>query len=279
MRYWRPAFLTALISSSFFIGAQASAQGIEKKPAIQALNADLQLSHDQAQKLDPRFNYYFLVMLRFHHDASLTLQEKAKNIADQKKALVADVRPFLTTDQVGMLENDLAKLNLEWVGGSKKFLIPLFSVTYEKFFPSDATTRSIFGPSPSSIQFGITELEQSPNDRTRLSFGFETFGTGTSSNKLFIGSPDAAYEYRVPVAGHFTTFAKVFAGPSYMDYSFDTPNGQHFGAKRIGLNGGVQVGLRYGRAQLTAAYRAFTQPAGIDFNGIQLDLTYVVVHF
>lgn len=218
-------------------------------------------------------------MLGFHHDASLTPQEKAKYIADQKKALVDDVRPFLTVDQIGILENDLTMLNLDWVGGSKKFLVPLFSVTYEKFFPSDATTRSIFGPSPSSIQFGITDLEESPNDRTRLSFSFETFGTGTSNNKLFVGSPDVAYEYRVPIASHLSTFAKVSAGPSYLDYSFDTPNGQHFGAKRFGLNGGFQVGLRYGRAQLTAAYRAFTQPAGIDFNGIQLDLTYVVVHF
>lgn len=218
-------------------------------------------------------------MLGFHNDNSLIGQLRDQKIADEKKALVDAVRSSLSSDQVGLLERDLKMLNLSWSKRPKKFLIPLFSVTYEKFFPSDATTRSIFGPSPSSIQFGITELEQSPNDRTRLSFGFETFGTGTSSNKLFIGSPDAAYEYRVPVAGHFTTFAKVFAGPSYMDYSFDTPNGQHFGAKRIGLNGGVQVGLRYGRAQLTAAYRAFTQPAGIDFNGIQLDLTYVVVHF
>ena len=278
-RNWRMAFLTGLVSSSIFLASQASAQIIDKKPAIQTLNSDLSLSQDQAQKLDPIFKRHFAVIIGLQRDNSLNPELRDQRIADEKKALAEEVKPSLTTNQLEQLERDLESLNFPRSKSSKKSLIPLFSVTYERFLPTAATTRSIFGPAPSSIQFGITELEQSPDERTHLSFSFETFGTATTSNKLFIGSPDIAYEYRMPFATHFSAFAKVFAGPSYMDYSFDTPNGQHFGAKRFGVNGGFQVGLRYGRAQITAAYRAFTQPAGINFNGIQLDATYVVVRF
>ena len=272
-------FLTIACLASVFVAPTASAQTIAKKPALKAILADLKITQEQEIKLKPILVAHLRTLMSIHRDRSLSADASARKIADEKKAIVEEASNSLNLDQVHRLQSDLEDLNLDRFIQTRKPLIPLFSATYERYFPSNATTRSIFGPSPSSIQFGITEFEDAPDSRTHLSFTFETFGIATTNNRLFIGSPDVAYEYRVPIASHFSTFAKVFGGPSYMDYSFDNSTGQHFGAKRLGLNGGLQVGLRYGRAQLTAAYRAFTQPAGMDFNGIQLDLTYVVVHF
>jgi hypothetical protein len=158
-------------------------------------------------------------------------------------------------------------------------IVPLISIGYEWYLPSSGLARSIFGDSTGSFTLSLRDFESSPGKRVYFGFATDSFSIGGSSNKLFVFTPEAAFEYRIPIAQHFSAFAGLSGGPSYMDYSFDNPAGAHFGAKRLGAEGEVKIGLRYTRLQLEASYHALTEPAGISFNGLQLAVTYIVVRF
>ena len=64
-----------------------------------------------------------------------------------------------------------------------------------------------------------------------------------------------------------------------MDYRFDTPDGLHYAAKRIGADAQASVGLRFGPAQIAATYRVVTQTAPISFNGFELSASVIVLRF
>jgi hypothetical protein len=149
----------------------------------------------------------------------------------------------------------------------------------DRYFPESAFTRSIFGGHFDSYGVGFFDLVPSPTSRTHFGFGVDSLSLANSSNDLYMFGAVGTFEYRVPIAGNLSAFSDVSAGPAYMDYSFDTPDGQHFGAKRLGADSFVEVGLRYGPVQIAAGYRGLTEPAGIDFSGAELSVTLVVVHF
>ena len=239
----------------------------------------LQLKAEQNSQVLPIVDSHLRKIIEIYGNSALSKDQKNQQFSDEKQALRKELNPILTSEQQENLDYVLDHLRSDGTLGRKKPIIPLISLTFEKFFPSDALTRSIFGSSTSAIQFGLRELVEAPTQRSRFTIGFGTFNLNNSGNKLFSAGPEASYEYRIPIQRELSAFARISAGPRYMDYSFNLPSGEHDGAKSFGASGSLEAGLRYGRLQLSGAYVASTQPAGINFNGFQVDLTYVVVRF
>ena len=161
----------------------------------------------------------------------------------------------------------------------KKPLIPLLSVTVGTYIPTDPLSRQIFGNSTSFIGVGFRDFARSPSSNDLVGFSLNVLRVGGSSDKFFVASPQVTYEHRFPISKDFSAYGKLLGGPAYMDYSFDLPNGDHFGAKRFGAEGEVEVGLRYGRFQVNAQYHALTEPQNVSFNGVEFSLTWIAVRF
>jgi len=208
-------------------------------------------------------------------DASLNARQRQAKIDESRAEMAQDLRPLLSTEQNRRLADYLSNLNRR-----KRLRLPVSAVsaTYERYLPSSALARSVFGSSPAALGLGFGSFTIG-GKRTRFDFGFDLFDLAISSSKLFVLSPQVSIEYRVPIARDFGAFGKLLAGPAYMDYSFDTPGGAHFGAKRLGADAGIEAGLRFGRVQLDAKYRVFTQPTPVDFDGLQLSVTVIVMRF
>lgn len=161
----------------------------------------------------------------------------------------------------------------------KKPLIPLLSVTVGAYLLTDSLSRQIFGDSTSFVGVGFREFARSPGSNDLVGVSLNVLHVGGASDNFFVVSPQVTYEHRFPIAKGLTAYGKLLGGPAYMDYSFDLPNGDHFGAKRFGAEGEIEVGLRYERFQLNAQYHVLTEPQDVSFNGVELSLTWIAVRF
>jgi hypothetical protein len=245
--------------------------GARKPDMVERVNRFLSLSASQKAAVDPIVLRHEQRIGEIRRDSSLSRGEKALAIRTNVESMVAEIKPYLTGDQVDELDDAFESILKP--GPHAKI-----AVEYSDFFPVDAEMRSIFGNSLASYGIGLGGDER-PGKRTRFGFGVDLFDTASSPNTLFVLSPQESFEYRVPVLKSTYLFGIVSAGPSYMDYTFDTPGGQHFAAKRLGLDGSLEVGLQWGPVRLGVQYRAFTQPADLNFNGIEATLAVTVFKF
>jgi hypothetical protein len=108
--------------------------------------------------------------------------------------------------------------------------------------------------------------------------GFEDLILSTSNGKLFAASPTVGYRYEVPVKN--VLFSGVlYAGPTYLDYSVTTPNGDHIATKRLAGLSGLDLKARWGQLTLYANYKLFTKEDGLDFSGFTLGASWTVFRY
>lgn len=270
--------------------SEPAAGGVQEKPkqAIPksvdlavAIDVYLNLTPDQKSKVDPIVKVHQAKVAAILADSSLSARKKDNRVTDERKALVTAIKPFLTGPQIHKLFTLLDHIRPDGTitRHVKIPFVQLLSLGYDIYYPSDATARSIFGDASGSIRVGFGDFDSATNRRFSFGFALDSLGMGRNENKLFVLSPQMSLQYRIPILPRLSTFASLGAGPSYTDYSFDTPAGAHFAAKRLGAKGELSVGLRYSGLELAATYHAMTRPADIDFDGVQLSLTWIVVRF
>jgi hypothetical protein len=260
------AFCLLVLSASAL-----AAQGTGSK-LVDLLDRKLNLTAKQRADVDPIAKAHGVAIYAIGHDGSLTTRERQEKVAENLLDLKTEIEPFLTPEQVKKLDALLHP-------GGRNRILPDLGVKYEIFFPSGGEARSIFGSSVGSLGVALGSATAEIGQSTRVGYTISTFSLDNSGNSLFLISPQAFAEYRVPIADKLFAFGNISAGPSYVDYSFNTPDGTHFGAKRLGATGEVEVGLRYGQLRLALDYREFTQASGLDFSGLQASLAWIVFRF
>jgi hypothetical protein len=231
------------------------------------------LTDDQKPSVDKIVAGYQQQIATTESDATLSEAQRQAKREEIMAAMARDIRPFLTAAQA----QRLATLSSP---GKQRPRLPIHhaAVSLGDFFPAGRTARSLFSNSEYSYDVDVFGTLAS-NRRSQFGYGLDDFGLADSDNKLWVLSPQASYARSQRIADHLSLFEAVSGGPAYMDYSFNVPDGAHFGAKRIGLDGGVVVGLRYGMAQVSVSYRFLTQPTGVDFDGLAVAIRWVFVRF
>jgi hypothetical protein len=223
----------------------------------------LGLTNAQRSKLDPIVIKYQRRIGAIGRDRSLSVTEKRRQIDEEVDAMIGELKPALTPEQV----TRLSSLNLDEVLTSRpKGFHPQAALNYQVFFPTSSETRSIFGSRPASFGVGLESYDQAIGRRVRVGLGLDAFTIPGSSNMLLVGAPLGTLEYRLPLVRRAYAYGGLAAGPALMDYSFDTPSGRHFSAKRGGLDSRFELGLKWGFFRVAGTYRLLSQPAGISFD-------------
>lgn len=192
--------------------------------------------------------------------------------------MASEIGPMLTPGQRHRRDkymDDLIGFSLP----RRDLVISHLAITYADFMPSGPTARSIFGDNQPSYGISFLGGEGATGDVSEFGFSFDEIVLYNDGNDLFMLSPQITYTWSERLARHWSLFEDLSAGPAYMDYSFDLPSGQHRAAKRLGGDAMAGIGLRYDRLLFTAGYRQMTEPAAINFSGLELALTWTVVRF
>ena len=242
------------------------------------LHHALHLTDSQKTKIDAMVQQHEYRVREALSDTTLSPKAREERLRQFREALVSDMEPLLTPPQRWRLHRILRRIRLDGTVKSEP-AIDLISVGYESYFPSSGRARDVFGSSASSFYLSLSDFEFEPDDRVSAGAGIDTLSLYDNGNDVFVLTPVASFEYRVPVTPELSLFGDAAAGPSYMDYSYNIPSGAHFGAKRLGAEGELGIGIRYARVQLAASYRVFTEPADLNFDGLQLSLTWIAVRF
>jgi hypothetical protein len=242
------------------------------------LHHALHLTDAQKAKVDAMVQQHEHRIREVLSDTALNPKARDERLRQFREAFVSDVNALLTPPQKWRLHRILRRIRLDGTVKSEP-AIDLISIGYESYFPSSGRARDVFGDSSGSFYLSLSDFEFEPDDRVFAGVGIDTLSLYDHGNDVFVVTPDLAFEYRVPVTHDLSLFGDAAVGPSYMDYSYNTPSGAHFGAKRLGADGRLGIGIRYARVQLAASYRAFTEPADLNFDGLQLSLTWIAVRF
>ena len=255
--------------------ASGTAGANQGEDMVRNLGRALELTDEQRRTVDPIVRDHAQKIDAIRRDSSITGREKRARVREETDALRQDLKPLITPRQARLLDAYL----------TPKSLIPTsyqVSASYEIFLPSDPQARSIFGNSPSSFGAGLHIYEPEISRGTRIGLAADLFSLISGGNTEYVLAPQISVVHYIPLMESGTrlwAYGRLAAGPAYIDYSFDTPLGEHFGAKRLGADASAEVGLRYGEVELAANYRLLTAPAGINTSGWQLSLTWFVFHF
>ena len=212
-------------------------------------------------------------------DPTLNKQERQERVHASYVAMSQELSPYLTLAQAQRLQLAISQLESPKKPFAGLPFTPSISLKYGTYILSGSTARSIFGDSPARLSIGFLGGAEKVGRRTELSFSVDTLSLSGATNKFAMVSPQVAYGIYNPIGKLTLVYAKVFAGPSYVDYSFDMPSGTHVGAKRLGADGGIELGLKYGPVKLTASYRLLTEAAGVNLSGLQLGVSWNVLRF
>jgi hypothetical protein len=245
---------------------------------LAGLDQSLALSSAQKDKADPIISVHEQQITSILGRADLYETERKSQIRQSIVDLRAELQPILIPEQLATYDN-LFKIQApfqEVKRGSLKDLLPDIGVKGEVFLPSGSEARKLFGDSIFSIGLGLGKSEAIGN-HIRLGFSLDSLSIDRNSNKLFIAAPELALEYREPLSKDIYGFARLLVGPAYMDYSYNDPSGNHYAAKRLGLDSGLELGVRYGQLRLGVEYKIFTQPANVNFDGFSASLTWTPI--
>ena len=296
-----PYSVTKTLALSFtlvFVSAQVSAQQAEnatfpvpeasgsdfslstqEQDLVTSLDKSLALSDSQKANVDGIVKRHQDQISTIRTDLTLGASNRLAKMRENRIEMANEIRPFLQRNQMRRLDWWLWRAEMEDKASQRTTFVPLLSVTLGEYFPTDGQARQIFGSGTAFVGVGIREFEKSPLSNDLIGISLNTVHVGGSGNDFWAVSPQVTYEHRLRVTPNFTLYGKLLGGPAYMDYSFDFPDGEHFGAKRWGLAGELELGLRWGRFQFNAQYHALTEPQDVNFNGFELSLTWIAVRF
>lgn len=271
-------FLVALaacaVVSTCFAQATLSSPSIAmaRQPGSQTLvdklNQALNLTDEQRHNLDPIIAKYEDRIASIKADSTLSSDDRQTALRSEADQLKTELQPSLTADQMARLERFLAP--------RKRFVYhPSLTVDYDEFFPTDAYARSIFGRAPSGFGVSPFDTRSDSDSRERIGYGLSAVDI-TGSNTITVVSPQVTYRFNYPLRKDFVADIEAGAGPAYMDYSYDTPAGAHYGAKRLGAVGTLEAGLRYGPVKFAVGYYVSTEPTGVNLNGFTATIKWTI---
>lgn len=263
------SFRHGILIASLTCLAGAAFGQTHPRSEVERINKELRLTPIQRTNVDPIVQKHEDRQKTLREDPSISAEVRRDRIREDEEALQAEMKPLLNEDQAARL-GDVLHLNRSWLHFQ---LAAVGSVLY----PTDSLAKQIFGSSISSYGLGFEGYQAQIGSRSRFSVTAGLFSLG-GTNRLFVGAAVGHYEYRVPITRRAYMYANVFAGPAYMDYSFNLPDGEHFGAKRLGAEGGAELGVKWGILRVAVYYQAFTQPAGVNFDGIGASVTVTLLH-
>lgn len=238
---------------------------------VAKVNRALNLRPDQVGPVDDLVRSHEEKIRAILDDPSIGRIEKALEVRDKIQAMILELTPLLTRAQVEDLHGLFYGMLEPWPHAK-------IAIDFSDYLPSSATTRSIFGKSLSAFGVGFGGDEK-VKQRSVFGFGVDLFDMPSYSNRLFVLAPQATYEYRMPIRTRMYAYAGAAAGPSYMDYSYDLPDGEHFAGKNLGLDGSLDFGVQWGPLRVGASYRVFTQPSGLNFDGFDVYAALTVLRF
>jgi len=252
--------------------APDTSESVQTHDLVDRLNRLLQPTDSQRQDVDRIVGEHQRRIDEIRSDPALSDGDKRARIRENLAAMTSELKPILTPDQARRLDRFLAPR--PWFPTEYEV-----SVSYEAYLPSESSARNIFGTSPSAFGVGIQVYQPDVPQGVKFGWSFDLFSLVNDSNSEFVLAPQLTLEQYVPLGQKLWAFGRLSAGPAYFDYSYNTPLGAHYGAKRLGFDGGAEVGLRYGPVEVAANYRVLTNSAVINLSGLQLSLTWYVFHF
>jgi len=198
-------------------------------------------------------------------------ESKDKTVQSLVKAMMLELRSILS-------DREYARVSEALYGVLKPGAHSKLAIQYSDIFPQSAETREIFGRAVGSfgLAYGGDEIV---NSRWILGATLGGYEMWSNDNDVVVLSPEARFEYRLQISDRFYTFAEAAGGPAYMDYSFDTPSHHHLGAKRAGLVGNAGLGFQVGPLRVEGDYVASTEPAGINFDAVEVTITATFVRW
>ncbi len=242
---------------------------VSDQARIQRLNRTLSLTPAQSGQIDPWVQSSFDRERSVRADTSLSSAEKRRRIHEDRLLLKDQIKPLLSPEQLRRLDGAIGLLR-------SKFHFQIAAKT-SVFYPSEAVTRDIFGGPLWAYSIGLEGYRPEIGNRSRWTFSGD-LGGFRSHNSVFLAAGVAHYEYRAPITKNSYTYVNVLGGPAYFDYSYDYPDGAHVAAKRFGAEGGLEVGVKWGPLRVAASYHAYTEPAGISFNGFGATVSFTFLH-
>lgn len=155
-----------------------------------------------------------------------------------------------------------------------------FGPEFGVFIPSDSNLRQALGSNWYSI--GISTMKESQVLQRRMGTNLNMITQAKNGNKVFLGSytlgivqPLGEYTPRADSQPYFA----IRAGISYTDYAIGVGLGR-VGAKRIGYNANVELGILIGdRLSLAARYDVSPNYDGFNFDGLSITLKYGIAKF
>jgi hypothetical protein len=238
---------------------------------VAKLDRILKIFDKQKTEADPIIETHQEELKGIRADPTLSKSEKRAKILENFKRLYLELAPFLTESQMRKLK----QVSTDY--GDRHF--PDLGLSYQLFFPTSSVTRSVYGNSLGSFGLALEREGAEIGRRTQIGFTLDDFGIEGNGNKLFVLAPEIFCEYRLSVDRFSYAYGRLSAGPAYMDYAFNLTNGSHFAAKRLGADGALELGIRRGALRAGVDYRSFTEPGGLNFNGIQLFIQWTPIRF
>jgi len=145
------------------------------------------------------------------------------------------------------------------------------------YFPTGSTVRNAFGDSIFTI--GLTPVIPGLPKTGALTPSIELIGADKDGSNFLLVPLTLGYQYNFVSDLQKNTvvpYGRLEAGLAYYNFSVHTPGGTDSGSE-VGYVGAAELGLQVSKTiTISAKYYLFQQERGLNFNGLQLDLTFGV---
>lgn len=158
---------------------------------------------------------------------------------------------------------------------AESFLGPSVGV----FFPTDSALRDAMGGS--WFSFGASKVKIDPYQKRNVGFDWNAYSKDKSGSRVFMVAGTIGMTMPFGQPGDMTRpYAAVRGGLSYVDYAVNTAPLTRVGAKRIGFNANVELGVNVGHnLNISGRYDLFPSYDGLNFSGWSVALKWGVARF
>jgi outer membrane protein W len=145
------------------------------------------------------------------------------------------------------------------------------------YFPSDSTIRKAMGSD--IFIWGIQPLTFGRPKSNAIGLNINVIGADQNGSNFLLVPVTLGYEYHFGDTNSTTVpYARLDVGGAFMNYSIAT-SGATISGSRIGGVAGAELGVEIQKNwRLSARYYVFTKENNLSFNGVQLTLSFGVIH-
>ena len=144
------------------------------------------------------------------------------------------------------------------------------------YFPTGSEIRDAFGDSIFTI--GLTPVASSRPTAGQLTPSVSIIGADKDGSNFLLVPITLGYEMHFgnPYKDQVLPFARIEGGLAYYNYAVNVPGGRSSGSE-VGLVGDAELGLQISKSiTISAKYYLFQEEGGLNFNGLELGLTFAL---